>query len=772
MSPLHSGRIPNKREQKQMWLPHPYLLGGPKEGGNATSPLHCGRILYKGDLNQNWLPHPCLLGGPKEGGNAVSPLPSRESSTKGTKIRSGCLCFGPKQGGNATSPLHSQGSSANGTKIRRGCLTPALSGAHTRAECDVCPVLQGTPNKGDQNQKWLPHPYLLGGPKEGGNATSLLNSGGSATNRCRFASGCLTPALSGAQQRAEMLRHACILGDPQQTGPKSEEDASPWTSRVPKRGRKCFVTPTFLGILNKWDQNQKRMPHPCFLGGPHEGGNATSPLHSGGSPTKGCNIRSGCLTRALSKAQKRAEMLRHPYILGDPQQTGPKSEVAASPLPWRGPKRGRKCYVTPDARGSPTKGCTIRSGCLTPALSRAQKRAEMLRHPRILGDRERTSPKSKEDASPLPSWGPHKGGNATSPLHSRGSPTKGYKIRRGCLTLAFLGPTPGQICDVTPAFSGTPNKGDQNQKWLPHPCLVGGPKEGANATSPEHSWGSPTKGTKIRSGYLPPTFPGAQKRRKCYVTPALSGILNKRNQNQKRMPHPCLVGGPKEGGNAVSPLHSRGSPTKRTKIRNCYLTLAFSGAQKRAEMPRHLCILGGSSTKGCKIRSGCLTLAFLGAQKRAEVLRHPCILRDPQQRGPKSEVAASPLPSRGPKRGRKCHVTSALWEDLQQRGPKSELAASPLPSWGPKRGRKCYVTPAFSGILNKRDQPCQALVRAQQPLLLVGFHHIPDWRLPVPGFHWAIIVLYYRRRRFEHAALDHSVLDQLLLRAYRALVRA
>ena len=23
------------------------------------------------------------------------------------------------------------------------------------------------PNKGEQNQKWLPHPYLLGGPKEG-----------------------------------------------------------------------------------------------------------------------------------------------------------------------------------------------------------------------------------------------------------------------------------------------------------------------------------------------------------------------------------------------------------------------------------------------------------------------------------------------------------------------------------------------------------------------------------------------------------------------------
>ena len=27
---------PTKGEQNQKWLPHPYLLGGPKEGGSAT----------------------------------------------------------------------------------------------------------------------------------------------------------------------------------------------------------------------------------------------------------------------------------------------------------------------------------------------------------------------------------------------------------------------------------------------------------------------------------------------------------------------------------------------------------------------------------------------------------------------------------------------------------------------------------------------------------------------------------------------------------------
>ena len=56
----------------------------------------------------------------------------------------------------------------------------------------------------------------------------------------------------------------------------------------------------FSGIPNKWEQNQK-----C-------------------SPTKGNKIRSGCLTLAFSGAQKRAEMLCRPSILGDPQHRGKK----------------------------------------------------------------------------------------------------------------------------------------------------------------------------------------------------------------------------------------------------------------------------------------------------------------------------------------------------------------------------------------------------------------------------------------------------------------
>ena len=165
-------------------------------------------------------------------------------------------------------------------------------------------------------------------------------------------------------------------------------------------------------------------------------------------------------------------------------------------------------------------------------------------------------------------------------------------------------------CSGNPQQRGTkskvvPNKGEQNQKWLPHPRLLGCPKEGGNATSPLHSRGSQQRGTKSK------VFP------------------NKKKQNQKWLPHPCLLGGPKEGRNATPPLHSRG----------------------------------------------------------------------PQQRGAKSEVAASPLPSWVPKRGWKCYVTvvfsgiptkgNKIKSVPQQKETKSEVAASTLPSWGPKRGQKC-----------------------------------------------------------------------------------
>ena len=80
-------------------------------------------------------------------------------------------------------------------------------------------------------------------------------------------------------------------------------------------------------------------------------------------------------------------------------------------------------------------------GAKSACPKRAQKRAEMLHHPCILG-----GPQQRGQIKA----GPKKGGNATSPLHSRGSP----------------------------------NKGGQKQNSLPKPCLLGGPQVGGNATSP------------------------------------------------------------------------------------------------------------------------------------------------------------------------------------------------------------------------------------------------------------------------------------------------
>ena len=98
---------------------------------------------------------------------------------------------------------------------------------------------------------------------------------------------------------------------------------------------------------------------------------------------------------------------------------------------------------------------------------------------------------------------------------------------------------------ITPAFSGVPDIGEQNQKWLPHPYLLSAPKEGGSATSPLRSRGSPTQGDGNKIG-------------------------------------------PQKGGSATSPLRSRGSPNKGTnsKVAHkwselCYVTPMFSGVPEK-----------------------------------------------------------------------------------------------------------------------------------------------------------------------------------------------
>ena len=163
-------------------------------------------------------------------------------------------------------------------------------------------------------------------------------------------------------------------------------------------------------------------------------------------------------------------MLSIQCILGDPQCRGTQSEVATSPLPSCGPKIGEKQYVHLHSRGSPTPNASskIRSGpqqtgtksemAASPLALGTRKRAEMLCHPCILRDPQHRGTKSKLAASGPPSRVPKR----------------------------------GRKCYGFPAFSEIPNIGEQNQKWLPHTCLLGCPKEGANATASLHSQGYPT----------------------------------------------------------------------------------------------------------------------------------------------------------------------------------------------------------------------------------------------------------------------------------------
>ena len=149
---------------------------------------------------------------------------------------------------------------------------------------------------------------------------------------------------------------------------------------------------------------------------------------------------------------------------------------------------------------------------------------------------------------------------------------------------------------LTPAFSGVPNKGDK---------IKVGPEEGGNATSPLHSRGSPTPsaGTKseVATSPLPSRGPqqrgqdqsGPKRGRKCYITPAFSGVPNAKRGDKIKV-------GPKEGGDATSPLHSRGSPNKWGQNQNWRLNPAFWGTHKWAEILRQPCFLRVTKQRGQK----------------------------------------------------------------------------------------------------------------------------------------------------------------------------
>ena len=134
--------------------------------------------------------------------------------------------------------------------------------------------------------------------------------------------------------------------------------------------------------------------------------------------------------------------------------------MAVSPLPSWGPKRGRNHYATPAFSGVPNAkhGEEIRTSCLTPAFSGAQKWAEFYITPAFLGvpNAKRGEQNQKGVPHPCQLGVPKEGGITTQPLHSRGSPT----------------PSTGKKSEmaVSPHFSGSQKKAE-----LRNPCILGGP---------------------------------------------------------------------------------------------------------------------------------------------------------------------------------------------------------------------------------------------------------------------------------------------------------
>ena len=133
----------------------------------------------------------------------------------------------------------------------------------------------------------------------------------------------------------------------------------------------------------------------------------------------------------------------------------------------------------------------------------------MLHHPCILGGPQKR--KKIQKSKPTP--------GITMMHHAT---KRGFKDCPGFLnSTGTLGPTRGGKCYITPAFSGVPNKREQNQNSKP-PLRV---------TMMHHAT---KRGFQDCPGFLNSTGTlGPTRGGKCYITPAFSGVPNKREQNQK-----------------------------------------------------------------------------------------------------------------------------------------------------------------------------------------------------------------------------------------------
>ena len=313
----------------------------------------------------------------------------------------------------------------------------------------------------------LQHPCVLGASRRvekirSGHITLAFSQGTSGQNRYvtptlsrvpkgvdKIRSDHITPTFSGAHNWAELLCNPCVLGGPLKRGQNQKWPHHPYLLGGPQMGDFATLPLRSHGPLEKGTKSETATS-PLPSQGPTIGQNCYATLAFSGVPWRGDKIRSGYITPAFSGAHKWAEVLHNPCVLRGCQNRAAKSEVATSPLPSRGPTSGQNCYVILAFLGVANKGEKIRSDYITLALSGAQKWAELLRHPCVLGGPQKRGQNQK--------WLHHPcllgvGGIAMQSLRSWGSPTKVTKSEVATSPLPYRGATSGRNCCITPAFS-------------------------------------------------------------------------------------------------------------------------------------------------------------------------------------------------------------------------------------------------------------------------------------------------------------------------------
>ena len=200
-----------------------------------------------------------------------------------------------------------------------------------------------------------------------------------------------------------------------------------------------------------------------------------------------------------------------------------------------------------------------------------------------------------------------------------------------------------------------------------------------------------------------PAFFGAHKWVELLYKPGRCRGPPKRGQNHKWPHHPYVVGAPQLGRIALSTLRSKGVPRKGDKIRKGYLTRAFTGAHKWAELLHKPLRFSGVPQKGNKIRSGSITPTLSGARKWAAWLRKPVRFRWSLQKGTKSQVTTSCLPCHGATSGRTRYVHHFVLRGPKKRGQNQKwLRHHGLVVCSQVGGLATYTTP-FSGVPTKGE---------------------------------------------------------------------